>query len=133
MAEMTWDDLKGAPTGRFESTAHYDHDSDSLTVFISDDESYRERVDPRLTVYRSMKTNSVVGCQIKNVKRILSTAKAFNIGVTSHDITIGILLMALPLSDSDSRSIEGLRYTEIIKPIAAQAGDKVVPELESVG
>ena len=130
MAEtMTWDSLGSSRVGKFETTAHYDHDSDSVSVFITDEESYRERVDPMLTVYRGIKTKEVVGCQIKHVKRILSTMRAFKIGVTSGEVTIGLLLMGLPLSGDTDQPIGGCVYREIVRPIVERVGDSLVPEL----
>lgn len=129
MAEaMNWDEIESSPIGRFETQPHYDHDSDSLSVFVNDDESYRQRIDKMLSVYRSIKTNEVVGIQIKHVQKIMETVDAFNVGVTSGNVTIGLLLMGLELSTADEPKIRSHEYREFIRPIAACVGSRLIPE-----
>jgi len=128
MAEaLSWTELESSVPGPFQPVPHYDQDSDSLSIFIKDDESYRERIDPLLTVYRSLATNQVVGCHIKHVKKILSTCRAFKLGVKSKDVTIGLLLMGLPLAEQQGKgNIFYQEYREIVEPIAARVGETEV-------
>jgi hypothetical protein len=123
METMSWDNLKGAEVGPFRPTPHYDPDSDTLSLFVSDDESYRERIDKLLTVYRSFRTREVVGCHVKHVRRILDTVHMFKLGIESRRIKIGLLLLGLPLASGASGLIfEGRNYEEIIRPITEHAG-----------
>ena len=129
MAEVTWDNLKSKPVGRFETTPHYDPDSDSLTVFIDDTPSFRERIDRRLTVYRSMETKQVIGCQIKQVKAVMATINAFHLGIEADGVTIGLLLLSLPQVGAGTWSIQIDRYREVVRPITERVGGARIPDL----
>lgn len=132
MESMTWETLNDATPGEFRpGTPHYDADSDSLTIFIADDESYREHIDRLLTVYRSNRSKEVVGCHIKNVTRIAATVHAFHVGIESRQVTIGLLLLGIPLTGESTPVIEMRRYREIVQPIAEQAGasEVTLPDL----
>lgn len=121
MVTMSWDDIsKSEP--EFQVHPHYDADSDSLTLFIDDAESYRERVDALLTVYRSIESNAVVGCHIKHVTKIVNTVHAFKLGIQSGRIKIGLLLLGLPLAEDGQIQMKSAEYKEIIGPIADRAG-----------
>ena len=43
--------------------------------YFRDDESYAERVDALLTVFKSFKNDRIVGVQIKDIAKILSTGE----------------------------------------------------------
>lgn len=68
---MDWDELPFRAMGKFRQSVVYCPDSDSATLFVSDDECFRERVDRLLTLYRSIKTRNIVGCHIKFVSESL--------------------------------------------------------------
>lgn len=68
---MDWDEFPFRAMGKFRQSVFYCSESDSATVFVSDDECYRERVDRLLTLYRSIKTQNIVGCHIKFVSESL--------------------------------------------------------------
>ena len=128
--KLGWDELESLPIGKFETVPHYDPDSDTLSIFIDDDNSFRERIDRRLTVYRSMQTKKVVGCQIKHVSKIMSTIDGFHLGIESQGVTIGLLLMGIPLSDDDETArVQIIRYREVVRPIVERVGSTKVPEL----
>lgn len=126
MVKLNWNELAQQPPGPFKPEPHYDADSDTLSLFIRDDESYRERVDTLLTIYRSIATRDVVGCHIKHVHRILKTVNAFNLGVTAGGITIGMILLGLPLVEGQEPVVRGTHYLEVVEPITREAGHRVV-------
>jgi len=127
METMSWDSLMDASPDAFSPTPHYDPDSDSLSIFISDDESFRERIDELLTVYRSFRTKEVVGCHVKHVRKILDTVHTFQLGIESRTIKIGLLLMGLPLTKTADHVVhKDATYREIIRPIAEGAGAKEI-------
>lgn len=128
--EMSWEDLAAVDTGKFEVHPHYDSDSDTLSIFIAEDESFRERIDARLTVYRSLATKQVVGCHIKHVKAILDTVQEFNLDVSSGGVTIGILLMGLPLTDGCEPRVLNANYRQMVRPITERAGRVRVKDFE---
>lgn len=126
MVTMNWDDIAKSKT-EFQIHPHYDSDSDSLTVFIANDESFRERVDSLLTVYRSIKSNAVVGCHIKHVTKIVNTVHAFQLGIQSGRIKIGLILLGLPLTEGERVQLKSADYKEIVGPIAELAGTYEIP------
>jgi len=50
----------------------YNEAGDCVQFYFDNTESYRERIDSGLTLYRSLRTDEIVGCQIKGVKALLS-------------------------------------------------------------
>jgi len=123
METMNWESLMDASPAAFSPTPHYDPDSDSLSIFVSDDESFRERIDELLTVYRSFRTKEVVGCHVKHVRKILDTVHMFQLGIESRTITIGLILMGLRVTtEGDQAVVKNATYREIIRPIAEGVG-----------
>lgn len=130
---MSWSDLGDHASGDFEPRPFYDGTSDCVTLFVSPDESYRERVDHFLTVYRSVKTNEVVGCHIKDVRKVLDVVRAFNIGIQTSGVTIGLLLLGVPCAGEEPGTgpitVHSRNYLEIVEPLTRIAGATKVPEL----
>jgi hypothetical protein len=77
----------------FEPTPLYTPEGDSLMFYIKDEESYRERIDELLTVYRSIETNEIIGCQIKGVRHKLAELSKFFVTVTSKELELGLLFL----------------------------------------
>lgn len=123
-----WPELEKMRPSTFTPGPIYDSDADTLTLFISEDESYRERVDSLLTIYRSFSNNEVVGCHIKGVNKILKAVHAFDIGIHSKEVTIGLLLMGLPwtLNPDGPGEIVSKHYFEVVQPIAKSFGAQTI-------
>ena len=92
MANLT-DYLQGKRPGRFQPRAHYVAEGDTLIFYFKDDESYAERVDELLTVYRSLQTREMVGCQIKSVRFILEKLGNFCVGVQDGDLDLRVIFI----------------------------------------
>jgi hypothetical protein len=123
----TWEDLKAAHTGEFVVSPFYDPDTDTLTVYIRDEPSCRERIDRYLTVYREFQTGEVTGCDIKHVRRkLLATVRLFNIGIEPESLTLGVLLLAIPLADVPAEEWAqrppSRVYRELVQPLTSAAG-----------
>ena len=58
-----------------EQRPQYFSGGDHLVYVFVDDEWYTERVDDRLTVYRSKNTHEMIGCKIKGVSLLAENAK----------------------------------------------------------
>lgn len=82
------------PKGDFEPHAFYSEDSDSLTFYFRDEPDYAERLHSRVTVFYAMKDKSLVGCRIKNVKRVLDDIGAFPVEISHEGSTIAMLFLA---------------------------------------
>lgn len=55
----------------FSPKPWFNPDGDCVQLYIKNDESYRDRVDDKLTLYRSIVRDEIVGCQIKGVRGML--------------------------------------------------------------
>ncbi len=88
-------------TNAFTPSPLYTPEGDSLMFFMKDEESYRERIDELLTVYRSMQTNGIVGCQIKGVRHKLDELSKYIVTVTSEEFELGLLFLAYAASATD--------------------------------
>jgi hypothetical protein len=66
--------------GRFDSTrACYSKRGDCIFCYMTGEESYAERVNSDLTVFRDLKTDVYTGFKIKNVRRILKQDKSIKL------------------------------------------------------
>lgn len=135
MKMKNWSELTKQAPERFKPRPYYDADSDSVTLFITDEESYRERIDGYLTVYRSLKSNDVVGCHVKCVKKMLATVQAFDVDIETSKLSLGLLLLAVPWAELQDQE-EPLRfhsrvYREAVTALAksAESTRVKIPEL----
>ena len=69
--------------------------------YIKDEESYRERIDELLTVYRSINTNQIIGCQIKGVRHKLDELRRFSVKVASEELELSLLFLAYMARTND--------------------------------
>jgi len=69
MAETIIDFFGGDP--QFSAEPWYNPSGDSIHYHLTPEEFFGDRVDDKLTLYRSRETNEVVGCQIKGISAIL--------------------------------------------------------------
>jgi hypothetical protein len=133
MSSVTWEELGQRAPGAFKPKPFYDPDCDSLTLFVADDESERERIDRYLTVYRSLKTGAIVGCHVKYVKKVLETVQAFHIGIETREMTFGLLLLGVPMAELRERAqppkYESRVYQEVLSPLAKALGATRLPKM----
>jgi len=62
--------------GRFDATrACYSRRGDCIFCYMTDGESFAERINPDLTVFRGLQKGEYTGFKIKNIRRILSVDK----------------------------------------------------------
>ena len=80
-------------TKAFVPSPLYTPEGDSLMFYMKDEESYRERIDDLLTVYRSIETNEIIGCQIKGVRHKLDELSKFLVTVSSTELELGLLFL----------------------------------------
>src|SRR5947208_6737345 len=85
----------------FVPSPFYTPEGDSLMFYFKDEESYRERIDELLTVYRSIQTNLIIGCQIKGVRHKLDELNKFVVTVTDKEVELGLLFLTYMASATD--------------------------------
>src|SRR2546428_11080786 len=83
--------LAGKKPAKFTPRPHYIAEGDCLIFYFKDDESYAERVDELLTLYRSEKTGEVVGCEVKGIKCITKRLGEFGIQIKDNNVDLRLL------------------------------------------
>lgn len=85
---------KNKPVSGFKAEPFYSSDGDSLTYSFKNEPSYRERIDDFLTVYRSIKDDGLVGCQIKGLPKALNLLGTFGLLISDGRVTLGMIFIA---------------------------------------
>lgn len=99
--------LSHPPRGEFKPCAYYGPDEDALMFYFRDEPDYAKRLNSRVTVYLSIDTDEVVGCQIKGVGRVLDELGTFDVTVQHGKVKLMCVLMALV--DSFAEQPENVR------------------------
>jgi hypothetical protein len=97
------------PNSDFSPRPLYTAEGDCLTFYFVNEDSYRERVDDLLTIYRSMKNQNIIGCQVKGVRRILQTLGKFSVGVKEGPVELGLVFLTYKAESDNPRSQGALR------------------------
>ena|SRR5258707_12766650 len=92
--------------GNFSPRPFYSRDGDSLFFYFKDRPSYGERVDEFFTLYRSIETRELTGCQIKGVQCILKRLGAFGVRITDKTVDLRIIFLGYRASVDDSSQAE---------------------------
>lgn len=79
-------------TATFSDEPAYNAAGDCLVVFLRDEKWLSDRVDSILTVFRSQKTNEIIGCSIKGVSLLAQNVVSM-IGVDDGKIKLTFLLL----------------------------------------
>ena len=115
MAETLIDYLENKEPRGFKPRPIYSADGDFITVYLTDEDSYAERVDELLTVYLSVEEHSLVGCKIKGVRRLLKTLGDFGVSVDGKNVSVSLLFLAgnclLPTNGRDTKRLAVMRPT----------------------
>lgn len=111
--------------GEFTPTPLYTPEGDSLMFYIKDEESYRERIDDLLTVYRSFATNEIIGCQIKGVRTKLDELNKFLVTVESEEVLLSLLFLAY-MARSENETVR--HQYEFLGEQAARLGARLRPQ-----
>ena len=101
-----------ARPGDFVPAPYYDLESDALFFYARDVPSYAKRLNSALTLYLAQEDNTLVGCKVKSVQRLLThldRLKRFGVSIVDHKIKLGILLqfaLATPPEDPEMLAYE---------------------------
>src|ERR1700730_17372645 len=77
-----FDLIGGGTEPSFRAEPWYNSAGDSIHFHWEADEFYGDRIDDKLTLYRSVRTDEIVGCQIKGVDALLKKFGDFGITVS---------------------------------------------------
>ncbi len=92
--ETLIDFVKANKSRGFSPRPYYSAEGDCLVFYFKDEPSYGERVDDFLTVYKSVKANKVIGCQIKGLARALKLLGDFGVIVEDDSVRLGVIFVA---------------------------------------
>jgi hypothetical protein len=113
--ETLIDYLKTNKPSGFTPKPYYSADGDSLTFYFKDAESYGERVDNFLTVYRSTATGELVGCQVKGLEKALKLLGDFGLFIRDGSIMLGMIFIACMAASPGPEPKTKERYLELGK------------------
>lgn len=94
--------------GEFTPCAYYGPEEDALVFYFRNDPDYAKRLNSRVTLYLSLASNELVGCQIKGVKRVLDDIGWFDVSISHGKVKLKLLFVALHATipdDPESRSL----------------------------
>ena len=130
MAEKPhWEGFVQRKPRPFKPVPFYDPVDDSLTLYITDDESYSDPVSRGFTVYQT-RSGQVTGFKLSGIQQLLSLLVDFGVDASKQPITIGMLFLPLIWADSSPfRAITLIDYRDILRPILAVASKMVVKGL----
>lgn len=121
--------LKTTKPKGFTPRPYYSVEGDSLTFYFKDEESYRERVDDFLTVYKSIKSDKLVGCQIKGLPKALKLLGDFGLMfIEDGSVRLSMIFMACMAASPEAGARK--RYVELGK--FAKEASIPAKELESL-
>jgi hypothetical protein len=111
MAHTIGDFFDTAGQGRdttFRSEPWYNVAGDCIHFHWLPDEFFGERIDDKLTLYRSLRDQEIVGCQIKGITALLKKFGDFGISVSDGGATLATFFCVSHLTgsgkyDSDKR------------------------------
>lgn len=78
-----FDALKVKP--QFSASPWYNEAGDCIHYHVKPDEFYGDRIDDKLTLYKSRATDEVVGCQIKGISALVKKFGDFGLCVKHED------------------------------------------------
>lgn len=80
------------PTGEFVAKPFYEPRTDSLIFYARNVSSYGKRLNQLLTLFLSNEDHSLVGCELKGVKRLLKRVDGCAVFVHDHKIKLSLLM-----------------------------------------
>lgn len=109
----------------FKAKPYYSKAGDCLIFYFEEAESYAERVDGLVTVYRAIEDDRLVGCQIKEVTPQLKRFGSCKLQIEDRGIKLSILLLVSNLV-ADDKDYEPPRRRKVYEDLMSKAGDQAV-------
>jgi hypothetical protein len=96
--ETLLNEVKNLKAGQFQPRAYYAPEGDSLSFYFKRNESYGERIDNFLTVFKSFESHELTGCQVKGLPHALAILGNFGIDFYQGGrLKLSLLFMAFGL------------------------------------
>jgi hypothetical protein len=113
----------------FEAKPHYSKAGDCIIFYLEEGESYAERVDALLTVYRAIKDDRLLGCKIKGIAALLKKSGSLNLQIQDPGITLSILLLISNLV-AGNEDYEKPRRRKVYEDLMSAAGGRFLQTKE---
>lgn len=97
----------------FKPCAYYDKDGDCIEFFFSNERSYGKRLDSWVTVYRSRKTDEIVGGLLKGLHRLMRRYPGLDIEIKDGQVEVACILRAPAWAQGDPVSKK--TYGDVIR------------------
>lgn len=109
-------------TPKFSDVPWYNVDGDCIFALFKNSNTYDERVDGILTVFRDMESDEVVGCQIKGIKNLLKDAEKLGIFISDKPIFSVLILASYFVTEKDQTAIPDRHtlYGDILQRVGTQ-------------
>lgn len=66
--------FEGVDPSKFQPYVDYSPEADALNVYFRSDPDFSERLSEHVTLFRSIKDRSLVGCRVKGISGIIAAA-----------------------------------------------------------
>jgi hypothetical protein len=127
---MAKDLMKYLETARprgFEAHPYYGAEEDSLTFYFAKAESYSERVDERLTLFLSVKTDQLIGCQVKGVRKNLKRLGRYGIAIKHGKVRLDLSFHLLAfLAEKPQQRQKYLDLSQCTRDVEVEFDDELV-------
>src|SRR6266516_2908254 len=85
--------LKTRPFKGFKATPRYSEEGDCITFYFKNAPTYADRVDELLTVYLTLETHELAGCQIKGIGRIMNRLRELHITIKDKKSVLTMIFL----------------------------------------
>ncbi len=114
------------PPGEFSVRPIYLPEADTLTLFIKNKDSYAKRLDDLLTLYLSIDSDELTGCEVKGLRHHLELLGNFGIEIKTGKVCLGLLFLAYIAQHRERLSPDALRQMQEL----ARMTDIEIPSTE---
>ena len=102
----------------FSPHTDFDSGSDTLAIYVSNEESYADRVDEFLTAYLSLDGKRLTGVEFKGVSHLLDTIGSFGIAYENVELNVSVICMAFLVTQPTLEEAWRRRITEMSRTIS---------------
>jgi hypothetical protein len=119
--------LETAEPKGFEPRPYFGPEEDSLTFYFDNAESYGKRVDDLLTLFVSVKSDELVACQVKDIRKNLKRLGKFGIAIKHGKVRLDLFFHLLAfLAEKPQQRQKYLDLSERIKNVEVEFDDELV-------
>jgi hypothetical protein len=119
--------LETAKPKGFEPRPYFGPHEDSLTFYFHNAESYGKRVDDLLTLFLSVKSDELVGCQVKGIRRNLKRLGNFGIAIKHGKVRLDLFFHLLAfLAEKPQQRQKYLDLSQRTKDVEVQFDEELV-------